>query len=113
MSRRARPPVPPQFFTCTFCWHLSRGPPHVLGRSARLTCEPCYSAIVDLAIYWVCGEVVCRGSECVSLGWCFWHRACYGCLLCGSQLVAQGTTARDLFCDENWPADAANQGVDI
>lgn len=113
MPRHARAPVHLQFFTCTFCWHLSRGPPHILGRSARLTCEPCYNAIIDLAIYWVCGEVVCRGSECVSLGWCFWHRACYGCLLCGSQLIAQGTTARELFCDQNWPVDAADQGVDI
>ena len=24
-----------------------------------------------------------RGDEAVSLGWCFWHRACFGCLVCG------------------------------
>lgn len=114
MPRRTRAPVYPQFFTCTFCWHLSRGPPHVLGRSARLACDPCYNAVIDLAIYWVCGEIVCRGSECVSLGWCFWHRACYGCLLCGSRLIAQGTTVRQLFCDdEDSTADATGQGVDI
>ncbi|KAI1374981.1 hypothetical protein F4677DRAFT_461111 [Hypoxylon crocopeplum] len=44
MSRRPKPSPQhqhqhPHLFTCTFCWHLSRGPPHVLGRSARLTCE--------------------------------------------------------------------------
>jgi hypothetical protein len=27
-----------------------------------------------------------RGEEVVSLGWCFWHRSCFGCLLCGSRL---------------------------
>ncbi|KAI0180185.1 hypothetical protein GGR52DRAFT_530171, partial [Hypoxylon sp. FL1284] len=44
-----RPAQHPQLFTCTFCWHLSRGAPHVLGRSARLTCEPCYRSLIDLA----------------------------------------------------------------
>ncbi|KAG4219593.1 hypothetical protein PC116_g31928 [Phytophthora cactorum] len=37
-------------FTCTFCWHASGGPCHALGRSARLTCEPCYRGLVDLAV---------------------------------------------------------------
>lgn len=23
----------------------------------------------------------------MSFGWCFWHRACYGCLLCGNRTV--------------------------
>lgn len=27
-----------------------------------------------------------RGDEVVSLGWCFWHRGCFGCLLCGMRL---------------------------
>ena len=22
----------------------------------------------------------------VSLGWCFWHRACFGCLVCGERM---------------------------
>ncbi|KAI0480220.1 hypothetical protein GGR56DRAFT_687205 [Xylariaceae sp. FL0804] len=61
-------------FTCTFCWRASRCP-------ARA----------------VCGGVVCRGDECVSLGWCFWHRACYGCLLCGSRRVAAGPAVDDLY----------------
>ncbi|KAI1393650.1 uncharacterized protein F4822DRAFT_385366 [Hypoxylon trugodes] len=39
-----------QLFTCTFCWHLSRGPPHILGRSARLTCDSCFRGLIDLAI---------------------------------------------------------------
>ncbi|XXH04989.1 hypothetical protein Hte_011413 [Hypoxylon texense] len=74
----------PQLFTCTFCWHLSRGPPHA------------------------CGEVVFRGEECVSLGWCFWHRACYGCLLCGSRLVVTGPKLAELFIEED--RAAANSG---
>ncbi|KAL7626619.1 hypothetical protein AAE478_003392 [Parahypoxylon ruwenzoriense] len=43
------PPPHPHFFTCTFCWHLSRGPPHILGRSSRLACESCYRSLIDLA----------------------------------------------------------------
>ncbi|KAM7219885.1 hypothetical protein V8F06_004740 [Rhypophila decipiens] len=62
----------------------------------------------------VCGEVVVRGDECVSLGWCFWHRACYGCLLCGNKLVAQGLGLEKLFTDEktadNDARTAANNG---
>lgn len=27
-----------------------------------------------------------RGEEVVSLGWCFWHRVCFGCLICGTSL---------------------------
>ncbi|KAI1800631.1 hypothetical protein F4811DRAFT_566760 [Daldinia bambusicola] len=60
-------------FTCTFCWRPTPGPSHALGRSARLT---------------------------VSLGWCFWHRACYGCLFCGSRLVVRGPTVAELFDDD-------------
>ena len=30
--------------------------------------------------------MVVRGEEVISLGWCFWHRACFGCLLCGASL---------------------------
>ncbi|KAI5924903.1 hypothetical protein F4810DRAFT_661920 [Camillea tinctor] len=38
-------------FTCTFCWHVSSGPPRVLGRrSARLACDRCYTALLDLAV---------------------------------------------------------------
>lgn len=49
----------------------------------------------------MCGEVIFRGEECVSLGWCFWHRACYGCLLYGSKLVVTAPTLADLFDDDN------------
>ena len=56
-------------FTCTFCWLPSLGPPRVLGRTApRLACAACHAAVLDLAICWVCGELVFRGDECVSLG---------------------------------------------
>ncbi|KAL2136583.1 hypothetical protein VTI74DRAFT_2888 [Chaetomium olivicolor] len=71
--------------------------PRVLGREARLACRQCYEAILDLAICWVCGEVVYRGEECVSLGWCFWHRACYGCLFCGGRNVVRGVGVPEVF----------------
>ncbi|KAK3332538.1 hypothetical protein B0T19DRAFT_398296 [Cercophora scortea] len=58
----------------------------------------------------VCGEVVVRGDECVSLGWCFWHRACYGCLLCGSRLVVRGVKARDLFESRSGGGDGGKEG---
>lgn len=38
-----------------------------------------------------------RGDECVSLGWCFWHRGCYGCLMCGSRRVVEGVKVEELF----------------
>lgn len=89
----------PELFACTFCFHLVRGPPRILGRSVRIACESCYNTVLDLAICWVCGEVVYRGEECVSLGWCFWHRGCYGCLFCGSRRVASGPSVKELFED--------------
>ncbi|KAI1417515.1 hypothetical protein F5Y13DRAFT_201117 [Hypoxylon sp. FL1857] len=89
MSPLSKPPPPqhPHLFTCTFCWHLSRGPPHV------------------------CGEVVFRGEECVSLGWCFWHRACYGCLLCGSKAVVTGPTLAELFDGDDGSRDEDETGA--
>lgn len=41
---------------------------------------------MDLSICWVCGEYIIRGDEVVSLGWCFWHRLCFGCLVCGTKM---------------------------
>ncbi|KAK8055885.1 hypothetical protein PG993_001112 [Apiospora rasikravindrae] len=93
--RRTTPPHP-HLFTCTFCWHLSRGPPHVLGRAARLTCEACYNAIIDLAICWVCGEVVCRGDECISLG----------------RRITQGTRVEELFLHDDDEVEG-EEGWDI
>lgn len=94
-------PVTPQLrqlaFTCTFCWHFSSAPPRVVGRSARLACEPCYKTLLDLSVCWVCGEVVVRGDDCVSLGWCFWHKSCYGCLMCGNRIVVHGSTVGEVF----------------
>ncbi|PTD10235.1 hypothetical protein FCULG_00008719 [Fusarium culmorum] len=87
-------------FTCTFCFHVSQGPPQIIGRSARLACTACHAALLKLAICWVCGELVFRGDECVSFGWCFWHRACYGCLLYGSRAIYQGVTVQELLRDE-------------
>lgn len=33
------------------------------------------------------------------MGWCFWHRSCYGCLLCGDKRVVQGVSVEELFGD--------------
>lgn len=82
-------------FTCTFCHCITLGRPEVLGRSARLACYPCSSALLDLSICWVCGEMIVRGEECVSFGWCFWHRACYGCLLYGNRTVRRPESDAD------------------
>lgn len=32
-----------------------------------------------------------RGDEVVSLGWCFWHRGCFGCLVCRTRMTVPGT----------------------
>jgi len=57
----ARPAGPPSGFEatkptsgatlirCTFCHHLAPAPGRVLGRSARLTCDACHGAVLDLA----------------------------------------------------------------
>lgn len=90
-------------YLCTFCWRphaAAATPSRVVGHRARLACELCYNALLDLAACWVCGAVVRRGDECVSLGWCFWHRGCYGCLMCGDKRVVEGTALGDLFQEE-------------
>jgi hypothetical protein len=48
----------------------------------RVFCEPCFKWIYDLSICWNCGEVVARGQERISFGWCWWHWSCLGCLIC-------------------------------
>jgi hypothetical protein len=82
-------------FICTICWQPQYRPsnpspstfgPKLLGTSARIVCHPCWCAVLDLSICWVCGEYIVRGDEVVSLGWCFWHRACFGCLVCGTKM---------------------------
>lgn len=75
-------------FLCTICWQTQYPPctPRVLGSHARIVCARCWKAVLDLSICWACGEVIVRGEEIVSLGWCFWHRNCFGCLLCGTRL---------------------------
>ena len=103
-SATPRPPPAPDSgasnaFICSFCWQLVFTRPRVVGQSARLTCEPYYSSLVDLAVGWACGEVVVRGDDCVSLGWCFWHRVCYGCLFYGNKRVVRGTTLDELYQD--------------
>ncbi|ROV89534.1 hypothetical protein VSDG_08537 [Cytospora chrysosperma] len=108
----ASPTAHPETFLCTFCWRPRHAgdatPSMVVGRGARLACGPCYGALLDLAVCWVCGEVVFRGDECVSLGWCFWHRSCYGCLVCGDPRVARGVTVGELFADGDDGGDGAD-----
>lgn len=84
----AMAPAAEPSFLCTFCWTPQFRPakPRVLGREARIACETCWRSVLDLSICWVCGEIVVRGEEVVSLGWCFWHRGCFGCLICGTSL---------------------------
>jgi hypothetical protein len=75
-------------FICTICWHAQYAPsaPKLLGTSARIVCRACWRAVLDLSICWVCGEWIARGEEVVSLGWCFWHWGCFGCLICGMKM---------------------------
>jgi hypothetical protein len=75
-------------FTCTICWqHQPHGSkPKLLGTSARIVCYSCWRAVLDLSICWVCGECIVRGEEVVSLGWCFWHIGCFGCLICRNRI---------------------------
>lgn len=43
----------PTTYLCTFCWrphHQSVTPSRVVGRRARISCEPCYNALLDLAV---------------------------------------------------------------
>lgn len=51
-----------------------------------------------------------RGDECVSLGWCFWHRACYGCLMCGDRRVVEGTRVEQLF-EKDGDTEGSNAGT--
>lgn len=40
-------------YLCTFCWrpqHSAITPCKTIGRRARLACEPCYKALLDLAV---------------------------------------------------------------
>lgn len=68
-------------FLCTFCWvpQYPPSPLRTLGAESRICCLRCWEQILDLAICWVCGEVVVRCEDAVSLGWCFWHRGAGGC----------------------------------
>ncbi|PQK12321.1 hypothetical protein BB8028_0003g09380 [Beauveria bassiana] len=81
---------------CDYCHCSTSGYPIILGHSARLACSQCASAIIKLSICWVCGEMICRGDDCISFGWCFWHRACYSCLLCGNREIIGTSTTRSV-----------------
>jgi hypothetical protein len=78
-------------FLCTFCWIPQFAPskPKTVGATSRISCETCWRAILDLSICWVCGEMVLRGDHLISLGWCFWHLACFSCLLCKTPLGSE------------------------
>jgi hypothetical protein len=87
-DQQTSPPRSETTFICTICWqHQPCGSkPKLLGTSARIVCHPCWRAVLDLSICWVCGECIVRGDEVVSLGWCFWHRGCFGCLICRTRI---------------------------
>ena len=94
------PPSPSQAaFVCTICWqhHPPGTKPKLLGSSARIVCVACWRAVLDLSICWVCGECIVRGDEVVSLGWCFWHRGCFGCLICRTQMSVPRLGTREEF----------------
>lgn len=61
--------------------------------------------MLDLSICWVCGECIVRGDEVVSLGWCFWHRGCFGCLVCGRGLGLDGYE-----CESKLDGDGHGEG---
>ena len=48
----------------------------------RTVCKDCWIWVYNIAICWTCGEIVVRNEERVGFGWCWWHWACLGCLLC-------------------------------
>lgn len=100
-------------FVCTICWSPQYLPstPRVLGRSSRIVCHQCWRAVLDLSICWVCGECIVRGDEVVSLGWCFWHRGCFGCLLCGVRLGERVLRECESEC-ENGRGRFGNNGED-
>merc|ERR1712225_141435 len=75
-----RPRWTSRFPSCLHMYDL------LAATGTRIVCKPCWRAVLDLSICWVCGECIVRGDEVVSLGWCFWHRGCFGCLLCGTRL---------------------------
>ncbi|KAI1175822.1 hypothetical protein F4777DRAFT_578608 [Nemania sp. FL0916] len=112
LPQQRQQPLNPQHqpFTCTFCWRPSTSRPYILGPSARLTCATCFRGLIDLAVCWACGSVVCRGDECVSLGWCFWHRACYGCLFCGCRRVVTAPGVGEMFDDEDGDDEDEGEG---
>jgi len=116
-SQSPQPSVPdPVPFTCTFCWRTFTPPssqyqdnhpyqsfhPRVIGPSstARLACSRCHAALISLAVCWGCGQLVSRGQACVSLGWCFWHWGCYGCLFCGDRRVVIGRTVSQVWDEQ-------------
>jgi hypothetical protein len=45
-----------------------------------------------------------RGDEVISLGWCFWHRGCFGCLVCGARvdLPDSGDSGDDDIRKREW-----------
>lgn len=44
----------------------------------------------------------------MSLGWCFWHRGCFGCLVCGTKLDVPATVAGGI-CSEDEGNDAEKE----
>ena len=53
--------------------------------------------------------MVGRGEEVVSLGWCFWHRGCFGCLLCGTHLDPPELESEEEALEEGGDDDLAHK----
>lgn len=87
-AKMSRLPALEPSFICTFCWSPQYPPskPKLVG-SSRISCAFCHAAVLNLSICWACGEIIVRSQEVVSLGWCFWHRSCFGCLLCATRIA--------------------------
>jgi hypothetical protein len=71
-------------------------------------CYQCWRAVLDLSICWVCGEIIARGDEVVSLGWCFWHWGCFGCLVYWGRLGVPG----DGFGDDSGEGEAWDGSIE-
>ncbi|KAI6246146.1 hypothetical protein HI914_05384 [Erysiphe necator] len=110
--------LPDFAFLCTICWQYQpRGiKPKILGQSARIVCEKCWCAVIDLSICWVCGDIVVRGDEIVSLGWCFWHISCFGCLVCGTQITLPKNENKSKIGSEKFMGNfngSSSKGVEL
>lgn len=82
LSTPIKEPEPESPFVCTVCWTQHEFPPYVFGHETRIVCLDCWRWIYAVSVCWHCGEVVFRRTDAVRFGWCWWHWACFSCLVC-------------------------------